>query len=232
MGSWVLLPGRELSVASRRSQREHSHLLSHQLSLLPPTQLMVLQHLHGLQGWESFVREAWGGRDWDVWGVPPLLGKGQGCAVLCCAGGCDEVTPDEVVLELQQDHPWGSGSAAGQGSCAGQLYGYKAWVHGSLLLGLCLSHPAAIPCLSNTCPSGFSPPPSVVAQRNCDLSLTWKIHTQLSLTPIYPWQHGFKLSLTFAALILILGIILKTLTCVLKAKKQQLSDGSESIPLG
>lgn len=103
-----------------------------------------------------------------------LLCLAKARAALCCAGGCDEVTPDEIVLELEQDQPWGSSSAAGQGSCAIKPQ------HGSLLLALCLSHPAADPCLSNTCLSESSPPPSVVAQCNYGVSLTWKIHTELS----------------------------------------------------
>lgn len=155
-----------------------------------------------------------------------LLCLARARAVLSCAGGCDEVTPDEVVLELQQNHAWGAALQQGRAPAQANSAAIKPQ-HGSSLLGLCLSLPAAAPCLSNTCLSQFTPPLPVVAQCNYDLSLTWKIHTQLRLTPTHPWQQGFKLSLNFAALICILGITLKTLKLlVLKPKKQQLSGSS------
>lgn len=72
----------------------------------------------------SFVREAWGGRDWDVWGVPPLLGKGQGCAELCRRMWWGDTRWGSAGASAEPR--LGSSSAAGQGSCTSQLCGYKA----------------------------------------------------------------------------------------------------------
>lgn len=116
-------PCGEPSVASRPSLREHCHRWATSCHCCPhPADGSSASVC--FVGLRKLCQRASGREGLGCVRSSSSAWQRQGAAVLCCAVLCRRMwwgDTDEVVLELQQDHPWGSSSAAGQGSCTGQL---------------------------------------------------------------------------------------------------------------